>query len=242
MMNLFVKTVRKAKTVRNVMRRAPIIERLRAGDTQAFEEIMRTHNQRLFRIARGIVRNAHDAEDVVQEAYIQAFTKIESFQGTGDIGAWLARITANQALSKLRQKTRTGKVIKAMSDENGGGMMAPGEGGVDTSPSPEKMAALSQIRDLIEFEVDRLPDGFREVFVMRAVEEMSVAETAEALDIPEQTVKSRLHRARAMMQKSLKSQLSVAALKAFPFGGQRCNRIVASVQKRLHDQGVLSAQ
>jgi len=211
--------------------------KLRSGESSAFEQIIRTHNQRLFRIARAILRDSFEAEDIVQEAYIKAFTNLDILETSNEPGAWLAKITSNLAISRLRQKKRQIRLAEELIEDN----VIPLRQGGNGVMSPEHQTALTQIRQLLEREIDGLSDGFREVFVLRMVEDMSVIETAQTLDLSPQTVKSRLHRARAKIQNSIKSQLTSEALEVFPFAGEHCDRITANVLEKLRDIGVTSA-
>ncbi|NOR63307.1 MAG: RNA polymerase sigma factor [Rhodobacteraceae bacterium] len=213
----------------NMLNMPDEIARLRAGHTPAFEQIIRTHNQRLFRLARAILRDAFEAEDVVQEAYIKVFSDLDSFAEVTDPGAWLARVTTNLALSRLRQKKRNARLIDSLKIElpTGASLM-----------TAETQTAQTQIRHLLEREIDALPDGFREVFVLRLVEDLSVSETAEVLGISPQTVKSRLNRARAKIQHAIKAQLTVASLQVFPFAGVHCDRITANTLQQLKAAGI----
>ena len=216
-----------------------MITLLKTGDHQTFEKLIRTHNQRLFRIARSIVRDDMEAEDVVQEAYIKAFTNLAGFEDRDRLGAWLARITTNLAIDRTRKSKRAQKLVDDLLNT------APAieEHSAPTSHleilSPERQAAMSQIRKLLEREIDLLPDGFREVFVLRVVEELSVEETSDILQIPQATVKTRLHRARNKLQNSLNTQLSKASLSVFPFDGARCDRITASVLDQLRKRNLI---
>lgn len=213
---------------------------LRSGKPAAFEQIIRTHNQRLFRIARAILRDSFEAEDVVQEAYIKAFANLDTLESSKEPGAWLAKITSNLAISRLRQKKRNTRLAEELADntviENVTPIRQEGLGEM----SPEHQTALTEIRQLLEREIDKLPDGFREVFVLRVVEDMSVIETAQTLDLSPQTVKSRLHRSRAKIQNSIKSQLTAASLKVFPFAGEHCDRITVNVMEKLQKMGIVS--
>jgi RNA polymerase sigma-70 factor (ECF subfamily) len=211
--------------------------KLRSGESSAFEQIIRTHNQRLFRIARAILRDSFEAEDIVQEAYIKAFSNLDILETSNEPGAWLAKITSNLAISRLRQKKRQIRLAEELIEDNAIPLRQGGNGEM----SPEHQTALTQIRQLLEREIDDLSDGFREVFVLRMVEDMSVIETAQTLDLSPQTVKSRLHRARAKLQNSIKSQLTSEALEVFPFAGEHCDRITANVLEKLRDIGVTSA-
>lgn len=201
------------------------------GDGSAFEAIVRRHNQRLYRIARAILRDDVEAEDIIQEAYVKAFTHGDSFKGQGNLGAWLAKVTANMAISRLRRlKRRKTEVLDTGTLEH----IQPADVSSPGHMTPERCAAIADIKTLLQREIDRLPDGFREVFVLREVEGMSIAETAEVLAILPQTVKTRLHRAKVLLRASLETTINSAALKAFPFAGKRCDAIVARVLDRIH--------
>lgn len=204
-----------------------LVARIRAGDAQAYEPIMRRYNRRLFRVTRSILRDSDAAQDAMQDAYVRAFTNLASYRAPGNFGAWLTRIAINEALMRQRKDQRY-TALEATDAEDDG--VAPLSTGTET---PENLAAGGELRHLIEAAVDRLPDGFRTVFVLRAVEQLSVEETAASLDIPAATVKTRFHRARALMQQALRNDIEAAGLKAFDFAGPRCDRIVANVLKRL---------
>ena len=208
----------------------------RLGRAGALEAVMRDHNQRLFRIARSILRNDAEAEDIVQDAFVKAFTNISTLRDAGNIGAWLGRITANLALSRLRQ-------LKAR-DPGPAGNRAPDALPQDAQldeMTPERLAAMADIRRTLEREIDLLPDGFREVFVLRTIEQMSVEETAAVLDIRPETVKTRLHRAKAALRAALEDRLTASCLTAFPFGGARCARTTKAVLTRLQAPSVRAA-
>lgn len=209
------------------------VEDARAGRVEALVAIMRQHNQRLYRIARSILRDDAEAEDVIQDAFLKAFTEIASLQRDDSIGAWLSRITVRLAITRSRQSRRRRQTFlpevydaPEHAETQGGDVHA-------NEPTPERLAAMSDVRRLLEREIDRLPDGFREVFVARAVEQMTIEETAEALGIRPETVKTRLHRAKAMLRAGLEDHITAAALKAFPFGGARCERTSRAVLERL---------
>lgn len=198
-----------------------IVELVRAGDTAAYELVMRRYNQRLYRVARSILHDADDAEDAVQEAYVRAYFKLESYALGGLFGAWLTRITVNEALMIKRKRGRT-----EQHDRNVDQLVADRAG-------PADMNDNRQLAELIENALDRLPQDFRVVFMLRAVQQLSVQETAACLDIPPATVKSRFHRARHQMQKALNIHIKTAGLHAFEFAGMRCDRIVDTVLERL---------
>ena len=210
-----------------------LVERVRAGDAAAFELIMRRHNRRLFRLARSVLRNGTEAEDVVQATYVRAYASLHEFVGPHGFPAWLGRIALNEALGRVRG---WGRVV-ALDD-----YVSAGEGDaavrrIDTMstqhPDPERLAGNAELRRLLEVAIDALPDEFRTVFVLRAVEGLSIAETAEALSLRPETVKTRFHRARRRLQEMLGARFEALMPAAFEFGGERCDRIVATVLARL---------
>jgi RNA polymerase sigma-70 factor (ECF subfamily) len=202
----------------------------RRGSPDAFSAIMQRGNQRLFRLARAILKDDAEAEDVVQEAYVRAFAGMAAFRGDCNIFTWLSRITINEANGRLRKRRHLVAVDQLDAPRDGGArvIMLPG-----VEATPEADAARKQIRRLIELAVDELPENFRLVFVLRDIQECTVAETADCLGVREETVKSRLHRARRMLRASLSDKLASTMAEAFPFGGDRCRRIVANVIARL---------
>jgi RNA polymerase sigma-70 factor (ECF subfamily) len=204
-----------------------LAQRAAAGEEVAFAAIMRRHNQLLFRTARSIVNADAEAEDVLQEAWLRAWRALAGFRAEARLSTWLVRIVANEALTRLRRKSAPVIPLDAaMSTIE----QTPPDDAADDSPAD--IAMRGQLRALIETRIDRLPDAFRTVFVLRAVDEMSVREVANALDIPEATVRTRFHRARALMRESLASEIDVAVADAFAFRGERCDRIVARVLAR----------
>lgn len=211
---------------------AELVLRARAGEREAFRTIMQRGNQRLFRIARGVTRDDAEAEDVVQESYVRAFTNLQAFRGEASIFTWLTRITLNEAKSRLRKRRRTVGLEEVEAVQNRGAhvIMFPN---ADPAATPEADVARMQVRRLLESAIDELPSDFRMVFIMRDVEECSIAETAAALDIREETVKTRLHRARRLLRAVLIEQLAPTTSEAFLFLGARCERITESVLERL---------
>jgi RNA polymerase sigma-70 factor, ECF subfamily len=205
-----------------------LVARLKAGDAQALEAVMRRYNRRLYRLAWSVLRNPAEAEDVVQEAYVRAFTRIDGFVGPQGFGAWLAKIALNEARGRLRQAGR----VAEMSEQATEAAMVFLSGG-NTPPTPERLAAAGELRVTLEAAIAALPDEFRSVFVLRAVEELSVAETAALLGIPPATVKTRLHRAKAQLQQRLRRQSQQLLPELLPFANARCDRIVARVLARL---------
>lgn len=209
-----------------------LVEHLRRGDTAAFAVLMRRYNRRLYRTARAILKNDAAAEDALQEAYIAAYRHIGEFRGDALVATWLTRIVANQALQALR-RTRREQVIVLFEeppDERG----ASDTTADSVSPgTPEKTMLRTEMRRLIESKIDDLPEGYRTVFMLREVEDMTVDETAAALGIPGATVRSRLFRAKARLRESLAQEFDMATEDVFGFDGERCDRIVRAVLDRL---------
>lgn len=204
-----------------------VVERVRAGDTGLYEILMRRYNQRLYRVAFSILRNDAEAEEVMQEAYVRAYQHLNQFAGTAKFSTWLTKIAVHEALARVRRRGRNG-----------------GESSLDTSlyimdsvrtaiPDPERQAYDHELRLALEGAIAALPDSYRLVFVLRAVEGLSGSETAACLDIGEEAVKTRLHRARHMLQKDLLQRASVVAAEAFSFHLSRCDRVVKGVFQRI---------
>jgi RNA polymerase sigma-70 factor (ECF subfamily) len=204
----------------------------RAGDREAFRAIMTRCNQRLFRVARAVVRDEAEAEDVLQEAYTRAFAAIGDFRGEAGVATWLTRIVLNEAHGRLRRRKPTVDLdaLEAAEAEGGQVLNFPN---MAKSGDPEADAARAQIRRLLERAVDELPEPFRLVFILREVEELSVEETARHLGLRIETVKTRLHRARRRLREALDAQLADVMVGAYPFLGARCARITEAVLKRL---------
>lgn len=210
---------------------ADLARRVAQGEPAAFEMLMRRHNRTLYRTARAILRDDAEAEDALQEAYLQAYRAIGAFRGEAKLSTWLARIVANEALMRVRRHARRAEIVPlrpAMPESEINQI-------VDTNmdETPEISAQRTEMRSLLEREIDSLPDDFRAVFVLRAVEEMSVEETAEALGIPPATVRTRLFRARSLLREGLAAKIDLACEEAFTFAGARCDRIVANVMERI---------
>ncbi|TIQ92312.1 MAG: RNA polymerase sigma factor [Mesorhizobium sp.] len=201
-----------------------LVGRALARDGGAFSTIVKMHNQRLYRIARSVVRNDSEAEDVVQEAYVRAFAHLGDFRGESSLATWLSRIVINEALGRLRKTRRTVAMPQRLQAEI---IKFP------LSDDPERTMAQRQILELVERATDRLPDVYRTVFVARVIEGLSIEETAELLDVRPETVKTRLHRARVLVRKALADQIGPVLLDAFPFAGRRCERLTAAVMQRL---------
>jgi RNA polymerase sigma-70 factor (ECF subfamily) len=210
---------------------AEVVARARAGDREAFRAIMQRCNQRLFRIARAVVRDDAEAEDVLQEAYARAFAAFEGFRGEAGVATWLTRIVLNEAHGRLRKRRPTVELEAVEAAQAGAEVLAfPGR---MVSDDPEADAARSQIRRLLEQAVDDLPEPFRLVFILREVEELTVEETATHLGLNPETVKTRLHRARKRLRDALDARLGEVLVGAYPFLGARCERICEAVLQRL---------
>jgi len=201
------------------------------GDTGAFELLMRRHNRTLYRTARAILRDDAEAEDALQEGYLQAYQAIGGFRGDAKLSTWLARIVANQALMRLRKRARRAEIVPLQPGATLEHLNEIPESGMDSTP--ERSAQRSEMRRLLEASIDALPDDYRAVFVLRAVEEMPVEEAAAVLKIPPATVRSRLFRARGLLRETLAARLDLACEEAFGFAGERCDRIVANVMERI---------
>jgi RNA polymerase sigma-70 factor, ECF subfamily len=210
---------------------ADLVRRARDRDEAAIRSIMQANNRRLYRIARGILRNDSEAEDVVQETYVRAFTHLESFRGDSSFATWLARIAMNEALGRLRRQrpsvdwtTLEPGFLEAQI------IQFPVSA---SSEDPEKTMAQREIQHVVEHAIDELPEIFRIVFITRVIEGMNVEETAEILGLKPETVKTRLHRARTMLRDNVEKKIGPVVMEAFPFAGKRCERLTDAVVKRL---------
>lgn len=215
-----------------------LISRAAAGEGAAFEVLMRRHNQLLFRTAYSILRSDADAEDAVQEAYLRAWRALGSFRAESRLATWLVRIVTNEALGRLRRtNARVIPLEAAMTSPDPATQAALTS---DPEQDPEHSAVRAQARKLMETRIDLLPDAYRTVFILRAVEELSVAEVALALSIPEATVRTRFFRARGLLREGLAGQMDSAIGEVFAFDGERCDRLVASVLARARAEGLSS--
>lgn len=202
-----------------------LVERVVGGDVSSFEALMRRHNERLFRATRAILKNDAEAEDAMQEAYLSAYRHLSDFRGTARFSTWLLRIAVNEALHR-RKRARPHEPL----DEND----SMSEDVMGNGPrSPETITVDRELARAVEAAIDALPEPFRVVFVLRAVQQLSAAEVAEALGIPEETVKTRLHRARMRIQAMLTNRTDALTPSLFDFHLSRCDRIVQSVLSKL---------
>jgi RNA polymerase sigma-70 factor (ECF subfamily) len=203
---------------------AQIVGRVVGGDAALFEILMRRHNQRIYRAVRAVLRADDDVEDVMQQAYLNAYEHLGQFAGEAQFSTWLTRIAVNEALSRRRKRDRS---FGTGDDEATISMVESGD------PDPEKNASTAELREVMEREVTALPDSFRVVLVMRDIEGLSTLETATCLDISEDLVKTRLHRARTMLRDNLYKRAGVTFESLFAFGNARCDRVVASVMTQV---------
>jgi RNA polymerase sigma-70 factor (ECF subfamily) len=213
-----------------------IARRVVAGDRAAFELLMRRHNRRLYRLARATLRNDAEAEDALQDAYLHAYRSMSQFRGDAQLSTWLSRLVLNECFARIRRSARRQNVIPIV-DAPDWVEQAEAMTSHDNS-APDDALARSQVRALLERKLDALPELFRIVFVLRSIEEMTVEETAQCLNIPEATVRSRHFRARGMLRESLAQAFDLAERDVFEFGGARCDRIVERVLSKLRDGGV----
>jgi RNA polymerase sigma-70 factor, ECF subfamily len=212
-----------------------LVRRARAHDGTAFRTIMERNNRRLYRIARSILRNDSEAEDVVQDAYVKAYIHLGEFRGDARLATWLARITMNEALERLRRE-RPAVALDTLEPEPPPGQLIQFPQ-IAAQNDPEQTMAQRQILHLVEQTLDKLPEIFRVVFVARMIEGMSVEETAEILGLKQETVKTRLHRARQLLRDQLDRQIGPLFTEAFPFAGRRCERLTQAVLQRLNFSG-----
>jgi RNA polymerase sigma-70 factor (ECF subfamily) len=203
----------------------------RVDDSAEFEVLMRRHNRMLFRTARAILHDDAEAEDALQDAYVKAYGAMGSFRGDAKVSTWLARIVANEALQRLRKSKRRDTIVPLRTSSTQEEINEIPEGNM--GKGPEQAAGRAEMRRLLETRIDALPDAYRPVFMLRAVEELTVEETAEVLNIPAATVRTRFFRARSLLRESLASEIDLACEDAFGFAGERCDRIVAAVMARL---------
>ena len=207
-----------------------LIALARDASGAAFREIMRRNNRRLYRAARSIIGSDWEAEEVMQDAYVRAFRGLEAFRQEAALGTWLTRIVINEAQGRLRGRRDTLPLTEL--GDNTMGEIIQFRGGAPNA-DPERQAAITEIRVLLEGAIDALPASFREVFILRHVEGLSTEETAHVLSIAPDTVKTRLHRARTRLQRALQDQLAPALKDTFPFEGERCRRLTRTVLHRL---------
>lgn len=217
---------------------AEIVRKIVNGDAGAFELLMRRYNQVLYRTARSVIRDDSEAEDALQDAYLQVHRALPKFRGESSLATWLTRIVINEAIARSRKTARRAEVIDIGAASQGNYESAEVQMQESKEERPEQAAMRAQARRLLEMKIDQLPDAFRTVFMLRAVQEMTVEETAACLNIPEATVRTRYFRARGLLREALSREIDYAFEEAFSFDGERCDRIVNGTLYRL---GQLSA-
>jgi RNA polymerase sigma-70 factor, ECF subfamily len=208
-----------------------VVRRARTRDQAAIRAILQSNNRRLYRLARGILRNDSEAEDVVQETYVRAFTHLEDFRGDSSLATWLGRIAINEALGRLRRQ-RSNVEWTSLPPGTLEAQIIPFPLSA-ASEDPEKSMAQREIQHVVEHAIDELPEAFRIVFITRVIEGMNVEETAKILELKPETVKTRLHRARTMLRENVERKIGPFFIEAFPFAGKRCERLTEAVLKRL---------
>jgi RNA polymerase sigma-70 factor (ECF subfamily) len=208
---------------------AETIHQVLNGNTAMFELLMRRYNERVYRAARSIVRDEQEAEDVMQQAYMNAFTHLRQFNGSARFSTWLTKIAINDALARVRRRGRYEPFDDDLSNVEPLMFSNP-------APSPERQAFAGELRGLLEGAIDALPDGMREVFMLREVEGLSTSEVAECLGVSEDVVKTRLSRGRAALRRLLLERTGASAPEAFRFYRPRCDRVVAQVLARIGGQ------
>ena len=208
-----------------------LVDLARRHDEAAVRILIARHNQRLFRVARGVLRDDAEAEDVVQESYVRAFTRLDGFRGEASFITWLTRIALNEALGRLRRRRPSADIaVLDQAAEGGRTILFP------TMPvpvSPESEAGRTQMRRVLERAVDALPEAFKLVFVLRDIEGLSGEEAGALLEIRPETVKTRLHRARRQLRRAIEAELSAGFAEIFPFDGARCAHMADRVAARL---------
>jgi len=205
-----------------------VVRRVLEGETGLFELVMRRYNQRLYRVARAILRDNAEAEDVMQDAYVRAYEHLSQFAGRSQFATWLTRIAIHEALARVQRRKRV--------DQLGAREWSEGEGEANvaaTALNPEEQTSVAELGKALESAILAIPDQYRLVLMMRDVEQLSTSETADALELSEENVRVRLHRARGMVRKQLFAQAGVEAPSAFGFMGVRCDRVVARVMDRI---------
>jgi len=208
-----------------------LVDRARSRDELAVRAITKRYNRRLFRLARSILRDDAEAEDVVQESYVRAFTGLDLFRGDASFGTWITRIAVNEALGRLRRRRPT--IDWETYSENRTTAQVIDFPASAVSNDPERMMAQSEVRAVLERAIDELPHAFRAVFVARIVEGLTIEETADLFGLKPETVKTRLHRARALLRDALDKQMGPMLTSTFPFDGARCDRMTDAVVRRV---------
>jgi RNA polymerase sigma-70 factor (ECF subfamily) len=207
-----------------------IVRRVLAGDSALFEILMRRHNQKVYRAVRAVLNEETEAEDVMQQAYLNAFTHLHQFEERSQISTWLIRISLNEAFRRRRKMRLPESMAHLPSDSDRGEFM---DALISPHADPERQAYAQELRRVLESAVDTLPETYRTVFMLRDVEGLSTSEAAAGLGLGDEAVKTRLHRARAMIRRAVTARIGEVAAGAFPFEAPRCDRVVAAVLARI---------
>ncbi len=205
-----------------------LVERVLGGDVQTFELLMRRNNTRLYRAIRSLVRDQDEVEELMQQSYVLAYTRLQQFAGGARFSTWLLRIGVNEALQRLRRERRWPQVAPDAIEE---------EPSMRTDATPEQHLARAQLNHLLERLVDALPESQRSVFVLREIQQLSTSEVAEVLGLTVDNVKQRLSRAKALLRAALEQRTGESVAELYPFEAPRCDRVVSAVLGRLADRG-----
>ena len=215
---------------------AEVVALVRAGEVGLFELLMRRYNQRLFRLIRSVNTDDMEAEDVLQDAWVHAFEHLGQFEGRSSFATWVTKIALHGALRREQKRKR----LVALEDAEGE-MTAEAELVSATADDPEKQAIQEEVKQALRSAVDHLPGTYRSVFMLREIEQMSTAETAECLNLSEEAVKTRLYRSRSLLRRELEHHLGAATSECYPFLGHRCDRTVAIVMERIRSHGTTAS-
>jgi RNA polymerase sigma-70 factor, ECF subfamily len=205
-----------------------VVERVRAGESGLYELLMRRYNQRVYRVVRSVLTNDEEAEDVLQDAWVRAYEHLDQFQGRASFSSWVTKIAFYEALARARKNKRWTPL-----EDPEGEIMPEAERRQPFTETPEAQAMRAQLGRILQMAVDELPESYRSVFVLREVEQLNTAETAECLGLSEEAVKTRLHRSRALLRRDLEGRIGPATAEAYSFMGVRCDRSVARVLERI---------
>jgi RNA polymerase sigma-70 factor (ECF subfamily) len=208
-----------------------VVKQVLAGEITLFEILMHRYNQRLYRVARAILGDDSEAEDVMQDSYVRAYAHLNQFAGEAKFSTWLTKIAVHEALARVRRRDRFVEIDSTPASEGDSMSIF-----ISKTPDPEQQVLAWELNAVLEAAVDTIPEIYRSVFMLREIEEMSTAETAECLDISEEAVKTRLHRARALLREELYARIGIATTGAFQFAGPRCDRVVSVVFDRIRVQ------
>lgn len=205
-----------------------VVALVRSGETGLYEMLMRRYNQRLFRVIRSVVTNDLEAEDVLQQSWVQAYEHLDQFEGRARFSTWLTRIAFYEALARQRNSKRWSPL-----ENSEGDLMPEANRHQTTFENPETQAMRGELGSILRAAVDALPDVYRSVFMLREVEQLSTVETAECLELSEEAVKTRLHRSRALLRRELENRVGSSIAEAYSFLGSRCDRMVERVLERI---------